>query len=92
MKNVWEYTAQEAADAWERHLLQKPEGPWESAPVLVWRERKAMLELVMLIHPVPNQANSEPETPVSLPAPRSRQSERRKPRHLRPFRRIGVIA
>lgn len=88
MKPVWQLTPQEAAGELQQHLAATPDKPWESPATLAWRERKAMLELWLFLHPVPNQANSRHESPISLPVPRSRQ----KPRRLRPMRRCGVIA
>lgn len=88
MKPVWELTPQEAEAELQQYQAARPGAPWDSPEALAWRERNAMLELWLCLHPVPKQANNRPESPISLPAPKPR----RHPRRLRPMRRCGVIA
>lgn len=76
------------------HLQGKPAAPWESKRFQAWLERKAALELWILLESrhtqvVPGASEPEPDPEPEIPV-RIRHPHRR-PRRHRGFRRSGVL-
>ena len=86
MKPVHALTLAEAQEALAAHLPAKPETPWSSILSEAWRERKALLELWILLE---SRHQAEPQGDL----PTRRRKPRRAPaRRNRRFRVFGVIA
>lgn len=77
------------AQAELKELLQaRPDAPWDSQESLLWRARTALLELWLVLHPVPNQTQSA----ACHPTPTRLHGSRQKLELPRVRLRSGVIA
>jgi len=79
-----------------QHLTLKPAEPWESLKSQAWRDRKASLELWILLEPR-RAEREEPKAPAQdhvqdqVPARARKARPKHKPHHRRPFRLCGVL-